>query len=189
MIWLEALVIFALVLGSTLGIARYVVWLINKPDCGENFLTRILKINFGAAMSGWNYFAALLGLTIVGGAWVFVVGLAQGHLPMNPGNFPGLSLLKSAHVAVATATHTNWQPFAPESTVSAFTQTWAVGIVNMLIGAIGISAWMGFVNALARKPLGNAWSGVWRGLLILVPLQILLTAILMSQGVSGLPLR
>jgi len=163
MLALQALVIFVCVFGAALAVSRFIVWLQSKK----------LRVDDMRQMTGTQYLLTLLVLSLLAGAWVFAICLWQSSL----------SLTQALQTAVATMTHTNWQPWSPEKTFSPLTL--AIGILpaNILIGAVCISAWRALVMAFARQPLGNAWAGLWRGLLILMPLHILLTLILIWEGV------
>jgi K+-transporting ATPase ATPase A chain len=135
-------------------------------------------------MGAWGYLFILLLVSAGIWIWVFGVGLLQGVLPMNPDKLAGLSILKAIHLATAVTTHTNWQPFTPEKTFSPFTQAFAEGLGNFLVAAVGIAAWRALVKALGRQPIGNPWAGIYRGIIIMLPVVLLLTGILISQGVS-----
>lgn len=183
MIAWQALVIFVGVFGAALGLARWIVAVEKRPDVGEAWLKKYLRLDTQRPMSGLAYGLCLLAVSALVGAWVYIVGSLQACWPMNPTHLPNLKVQQAALTAVATLTHTNWQPWAPEGLLSGFTLRWAVLPGNLMIGAVCVAAWRALVNALARRPLGNAWAGVWRGLVILVPLQLLLTLILITQGV------
>lgn len=165
--------ITALVAGGTFAIARWIEWV-------DSFFAKYAKEE---EMTPWRYLSNLLGLSIGVGVLVFLCGVCQQWLPMNPEGFTNLKPLVAAEMAVAVATHTNWQPFAPETLVSPFTQIFAVLCGNMIIGAICVAVWRAFVRALGRRGIGNARVAIVQGLVILVPLQLVLTIILMSQAV------
>lgn len=170
----QVILLLGAILALTVGVARFVAWVESSPDTQNE-------------MSGWEYFRTLLGISLGIGAYVFVVSLAQGFLPMNPSKLPPPTLAQAGHLAVAVATHTNWQPWAPEKLISAFTLFFGVGLGNLAIGGVGIAAWRAFTRALGRKAIGNAWEGWTHGLVILLPIQLILAGILWGQGVDFFP--
>lgn len=183
-LWQQVLLVTFFILGASFLVSAWIEWIEKKKNLGEASLGKLFRINLERPMGGWEYFFRLLLFTVAMGLWIFAIGLCQGGLPMNPAAFHGLSLIRALHLAVSTATHTNWQPFAPESNLSPFTQAFAVCPCNFLAGAVGVAAWRALVCALQRKPIGNAWAGIYRGIVLLLPIVILLTGILMSQGVK-----
>jgi|GEM_PF-2287152 K+-transporting ATPase ATPase A chain len=183
LLWQQGLLIVAVILAVSITFAWWVEWIEGKEDRGEAFLSKFLRIDLLRTQSGWGYLLRILLLSAGVFLWVFAAGLAQGWLPMNPDKFAGLPLLHALHLAMAVTTHTNWQPFAPEKELTPFTQAFATCLGNFLVGTICVAAWRSLVKALSRQPIGNAWAGIYRGILILLPVQIILTAILISQGV------
>lgn len=178
----QIILLVVAILAATGLVAQGIIWLEKKDDRGEGWLKKFLRLDAVRDMSGVEYLLTLLGVSVGVGVWIFLAGLAQGFWC---GGVHGLTLLQAAHLGVSVATHTNWQPWAPEIFLSPWTQIIAVGLGNLLIGAVCIAAWRALTRALARKGLGNAWAGVYRGVLILLPLQIILALLLAGQGVNG----
>lgn len=160
----QALVIFVCVFGAALMVSRYIVWLEKQPLRADNM----------PSMSGVQYLLTLAGISVAVGLVVFAGCVFQG----------GLTLSQSLQTSIAVLTHTNFQPWPPEKIFSPLVQCLVILPGNILIGAVGIAAWRALVHALVRQPLGNAWASLWRGILILLPLQIILAGILISQGVT-----
>ncbi len=185
MVWLEGIAILAALWGSVLAIGRFVVWVENREDRGELALKKSLRIDTQKEMGGAGYLWALATFSVLVGAMVFLTASLQGVLPLNPARLGNLPLLQALHLAVAVLTHTNWQPFAPETQLSFFTQNLVIGPANVLMGAVEFAAWRALVRALGRKSVGNAFVGLWRGIFVIVVLQFILAVILTTQGAPG----
>lgn len=184
MMALQALIIFVSVIGATFFIGQWVLLVERGLSNPAHKLGKFLLKFASAPMQAWQYLGVLFVVSGLVAAITCATAAMQQYLPYNPLQLPGLDWLPAIHLGLAVATHTNLQPFAPESSLSLFTQTFAVGVGNILIGAVGIAAWLAVVRALLRQPLGNAWAAIVQGILILLPLQFILAAVLASQGVA-----
>lgn len=84
-------------------------------------------------------------------------------------------------------TNTNWQAYGGESTLSYLTQMLGLTVQNFVSAATGMAVLVALIRGLSRSTsttLGNFWSDVVRSTLyILLPLALLLSVLLVSQGV------
>ena len=91
------------------------------------------------------------------------------------------------NTAVSFVTNTNWQGYGGESTMSYFTQMFALAVQNFLSAATGIVIAIALIRGLARNSattIGNAWVDLTRvTLYLLLPLSLLFALFLVSQGV------
>ncbi len=149
----------------------------------------VLKV-FGLAKTrpqnagGWV--AAVLVFSLVEIALVFLVQVFQDKLPLNPQGFPGVPWDLALNTAVSFVTNTNWQGYSGESTLSPFTQMFALGTQNFLSAACGLAVMAALIRGLVLKQsadLGNFWVDVTRfTLYVLLPLSVVYGLFLASQG-------
>ena len=69
---------------------------------------------------------------------VYVILRLQGHLPLNPQGFLGVKPDLAFNTAASFTTNTNWQSYAPESTMSYLSQMLALTVQNFVSAAVGI---------------------------------------------------
>ncbi|PSN09487.1 potassium-transporting ATPase subunit KdpA [Siccibacter turicensis] len=183
--FLLVLLILAKPLGS--GLARFIE---GSPLPGlagiERVIWRVSGVN-AREMNWREYLLAILLLNLIGLAVLFVMLMAQGALPFNPQQMPGLSWHLALNTAVSFVTNTNWQSYAGESTLSYFSQMVGLTVQNFLSAATGIAVVFALIRAFARHTvttLGNAWVDLTRiTLWVLLPLSLLVALFFIQQGV------
>ncbi len=151
-------------------------------------------------MSWTTYAGAMLLFNGAGILLVYAIERVQGALPLDPQHLPGLSPDLSWNTAVSFVTNTNWQNYGGETTMSYFTQMFALAVQNFVCAASGMAVFVALVRGLVRTPegigrhettlranaatVGNFWVDLTRSTLyILLPLSIVLAIVLVSQGV------
>lgn len=138
-------------------------------------------------MNGWQYAMALLCFNLLGIVLLFTLLMAQGSLPLNPENMPGMSWHLALNTAVSFVTNTNWQAYSGENTLSYLSQMVGLTVQNFLSAATGIAVAFALIRAFARHSaatLGNAWVDLVRiTLYVLLPIALLIALIFVSQGV------
>lgn len=137
---------------------------------------------------GWKSYAwALAIFNFIGFVVVFLLQLFQAHLPLNPAQIPNTSWHLAFNTAMSFATNTNWQSYGGEAAMSYFTQMLGLTVQNFLSAATGIAVVVALTRGILRKSsetIGNFWVDLTRGTVyILLPLSIVLSLILVSQGV------
>jgi K+-transporting ATPase ATPase A chain len=134
-----------------------------------------------------SYTFSLLMFNLMGFVFVFLIQLFQAHLPMNPAGLPNVSWHSAFNTAVSFMTNTNWQGYAGETTLSNFVQMIGLAVQNFVSAATGIAVLLALIRGISRKTtdkLGNFWTDLTRSTLyVLLPLSILLSIVLVSQGV------
>ncbi len=138
-------------------------------------------------MSWQRYFRAVLVFNVLGIVSLMALQMTQGHLPLNPQQFPNVPWVLALNTAVSFITNTNWQAYAGESTMSYFTQMTGLAVHNFLSAASGIGVLLAVTRGLKRaaaKTLGNFWVDITRcTLYVMLPLSVVLALALASQGV------
>jgi K+-transporting ATPase ATPase A chain len=138
-------------------------------------------------MSWTTYAGAMLLFHVVALFVVYAILRLQGSLPLNPQGMTALTPDLSWNTAVSFITNTNWQNYGGESTLSYFAQMLALAVQNFMSAAAGMAILVALVRALARKQasgIGNFWVDMTRTTLyILLPLSLLFSVFLVTQGV------
>jgi K+-transporting ATPase ATPase A chain len=153
----------------------------------ENFIYRVCCIDPKAEMNWKVYLAALLVFNFVGALFLYFILRLQSFFPLNPQHFVSTEPDLSFNIATSFTTNTNWQAYGGESTLSYWTQMFGLSVQNFLSPATGIALLLALIRGLARREtssLGNFWVDAVRSVIyVLLPLSLLLSVILMSQGV------
>jgi len=112
----------------------------------------------------------------------------QGALPFNPLRFGGARWDVTFNTTSSFITNTNWQYYGGETTMSHFSQMAGLAVQNFISAAVGMAVLAAVIRGFARREttkLGNFWVDLARSLLyILLPLSIIGTLLLVSQGVA-----
>ncbi len=136
----------------------------------------------------WRVYAkALLFFNAFGFAAVFLLQLAQSHLPLNPQHLENVPWHSSLNTAISFMTNTNWQGYGGETTMSYLTQMIALTVQNFVSAATGFAVFLALVRGIIRKnssTLGNFWSDLTKATVyVLLPLSIVFAVVLVGQGV------
>ena len=141
----------------------------------------------GSADMDWKEFAvALMVFSVPCVLGAFLLQLVQQYLPLNPAGLGPVSWDLALNTAVSFATNTNWQAYAPEVTVSYFTQMTGLAVQNFLSAAKGMAVLVALIFAFSRRStttIGNFWVLLIRSVMILLPLCLAIALVLVSQGV------
>jgi potassium-transporting ATPase potassium-binding subunit len=160
-----------------------------KPVFGwlENLVYRTIRIQPEAEMNWKTYSFQLLNFNFFGFLIVLLLQLFQQYLPLNPQHLPNVSWHLSMNTAISFMTNTNWQSYAGETTLSNLVQMAGLSVQNFLSAATGIAVAVVLMRGLTKKTtenLGNFWVDVTRSVVyVLLPLSIIFSIILVSQGV------
>jgi hypothetical protein len=121
--------------------------------------------------------------------WVVLYAILrlQGRLPFNPLRFGGAPWNVTFHTTSSFITNTNWQYYGGETTMSFLSQMAGLAVQNFVSAAVGMAVLAAVIRGFARQEttrLGNFWVDLTRSLLyILLPLSVIGTLLLASQGV------
>ncbi|MGF2146447.1 potassium-transporting ATPase subunit KdpA [Vagococcus fluvialis] len=138
-------------------------------------------------MSAKQYAKSVLGVSIISFLLLFFMLIFQGFLPGNPNYAPNMSIPLAFNTAASYVTNTNWQAYAGETQASYLVQMLGLTVQNFISAAVGISVLFALLRGFKRKntqTVGNFWQDMTRiTLYVLLPLSIIVTVLLMSQGV------
>jgi K+-transporting ATPase ATPase A chain len=153
----------------------------------ERLIYRLTKISPDEEMDWKANAVALLIFNFVGLIVVYLIQRIQQFLPLNPQGMAAVTPDSSFNTAVSFASNTNWQGYGGETTMSYLTQMLALTVQNFVSAASGMAVLALFIRGIARhsaKTLGNFWVDMTRSTLyILLPLAIVFSLVLVSQGV------
>jgi len=153
----------------------------------ERIVYKLINIDPNEESDWKNYTFSLILFNLIGFFFVFAIQLVQAVLPLNPAHLPNVSWHSAFNTAVSFMSNTNWQGYAGEITMSYLVQMVALTVQNFVSAATGIAVLLALIRGLSRKTtekLGNFWIDLTRTILyVLIPLSIVFSIILVSQGV------
>jgi K+-transporting ATPase ATPase A chain len=178
----------------------------------ERGIYRVTAVSAKQEMNWKQYLAALLAFNAFGFLSLMALLMTQKWLPLNPAHIDNMSWHLALNTAVSFMTNTNWQSYNGEVSASYLSQMAGLAVHNFLSAATGMAAALALIRGIRNKgegpeestamepsgtvghgptyraprgaPLGNFWVDITRTTLyVFIPLSIILTIFLMSQGV------
>jgi K+-transporting ATPase ATPase A chain len=153
----------------------------------ERWIYRLTRVNPMQGMSWKTYAVAVMLFNVLGIISVYILQRLQFFLPLNPMSMPKVAPDLAFNTAMSFATNTNWQSYGGETTLSYFTQMLGLTVQNFVSAATGMAVLIAVIRGFIQKQIetiGNFWVDLVRSLLyILLPLSIILSLVLVSQGV------
>lgn len=192
---LQAVLFIIVLIALALPLGRYMCGvldgssvLVRKLGCPlEHGLYRVAGVDPQAEMSWKHYALAVLLFNALGAVVVYGLLRLQQWLPANLQGLGAMTPDAAFNTAVSFVTNTNWQDYSPESSVSYLTQLAGLAVQNFLSAATGIAVVVALIRGFARhtaRTIGNFWVDLTRvTLYILAPLAIVVSLVLVSQGV------
>ncbi|MGO9151823.1 potassium-transporting ATPase subunit KdpA [Mycobacterium sp.] len=193
--WAQIAAVFALLVISTPVLGGYLAKVYrNEKAPGdrvflpvERLVYRLLRIDPHGEQRWIAFVGSAVALTVVGVLLNYLVFRVQHLLPGNPDHLGGVSPPLAFNTAVSFVTNTNWQNYTGESTMSQFSQMFALVVHQFLSAAIGMALAAAFIRGVIRTrttTLGNFWVDVVRSLVrVLVPLSFVFAIVLLAAGV------
>jgi K+-transporting ATPase ATPase A chain len=161
----------------------FVRWL--KP--AERGIYRLCGVKADDDMPWTRYAFAVLAFNLLGLLAVYALQRLQVWLPFNPEGLSATTADSAFNTAVSFASNTNWQGYGGETTLSYLTQMLGLTVQNFVSAASGMAVLVALMRGFVRREangIGNFWVDLVRTTLyILLPLSLLLSVALMSQGV------
>ena len=153
----------------------------------ERIIYRLTGCDPEQEMTWLQYFWAVLLFAGVGFVADMAIFMTQKWLPFNPQGLDNCSWHLAFMQAWSFTCNADWQSYAGETTMSYFSQIFAVMVHQFLSGASGLAVLVAVGRALKRasvKTVGNFWTDLTRGLLyFVIPLSFLWAIPLAWQGV------
>ena len=153
----------------------------------ERLIYRLSGIRIEEDMDWKTYGVAMLLFNTAGMFALYGLQRIQGWLPLNPQGFAAVAPDLAFNTAASFTSNTNWQAYGGETTLSYLTQMLGLTVQNFVSAATGMAILVALIRGLARRSaitIGNFWVDLVRTTLyILLPLALLLSLSLVSQGV------
>ncbi|WP_437283238.1 potassium-transporting ATPase subunit KdpA [Sorangium sp. So ce375] len=153
----------------------------------ERLICRAAGVRPDQEMRWQDYAFAVLAFNLAGLVVVYALQRLQGALPLNPEGMTAVPPDLAFNTAASFASNTNWQAYGGESTLSYLTQMAGLTVQNFVSAATGMAVLVALIRGITRKTtdtVGSFWVDLVRSTLyILLPLSLLLTVLLVSQGV------
>lgn len=192
---LQVLVLFVVMLALAKPLGWYMARVYEGKPCGldcllgpgERAMYRLCGVRPTDGMNWKSYGIAMLVFNAAGILFLYGLQRLQSFLPLNPANLGAVAPDLAFNTAVSFTTNTNWQAYGGETTMSYLTQMLSLTVQNFISAATGMAVLVALIRGLSRSTsttLGNFWSDMVRSTLyILMPLALLLSLLLVSQGV------
>ena len=196
---LQLLVFFLLILALTRPLGAYLfrVYEGERPPLPrifgpiERVIYRLCGVDPKKEQTWLEYAGALLAFSALGLLGTYALQRLQPLLPLNPQQLGPVGPELAWNTAASFTTNTNWQSYSGESTMSYLVQMAALAWHNFTSAAAGIGVALALARGLTRRPgpdgartLGSFWVDLVRSLVyVLLPISLLVTLLLISQGV------
>ncbi|MDA8326008.1 MAG: potassium-transporting ATPase subunit KdpA [Nitrospiraceae bacterium] len=153
----------------------------------EGLIYKLCGIRPEEEMDWKQYAFAVLVFSAAGVFLLYLLQRAQGMLPLNTQKFGAVSPDLSFNTAISFVSNTDWQNYGGESTMSYLTQMAGLSVQNFLSASAGMAVLVALIRGFKRhsaNTIGNFWVDMSRTTIyILVPLSLLYSLLLVSQGV------
>lgn len=153
----------------------------------EIFIYKLIRVDPQKEMEWKEYTFHLLLFNALGFIVLLLLQLAQPYLPLNTQNLSAVEPFLAVNTAISFVTNTNWQSYAGETTLSYLVQMLGMTVQNFLSAATGVAVMIALIRGITKRSgntIGNFWADITRTILyLLLPLSIILSSLLLSQGV------
>jgi K+-transporting ATPase ATPase A chain len=153
----------------------------------ERGFYRLAGVASDDRMDWKQYTWAMILFSLLSFGFMVLIQRTQHLLPFNPQHLGPVPWGITLNTAVSFLTNTNWQSYSGETTMSHLTQMVGLTVLNFTSAAKGIAILAVLCRGLRRRKatsLGNFWVDLTRiTLYILLPLTVLYTLFMISQGV------
>lgn len=153
----------------------------------ERPIYKMLGTSDNEEQTWWQYAISMMMFNLIGIVVLFIIQIVQKELPLNPQHLDNLSWDLALNTAISFVGNTNWQAYAGETTMSYFSQMIGLAVQNFVSAATGLAVVIAMIRGFTRantSAIGNFWTDLTKSTLyVLLPLSIIVSIILLSQGV------
>jgi K+-transporting ATPase ATPase A chain len=193
--WLTLAALFVAIFASTIVLGRYMARVFGGGSAPgdrffgpiERFIFRCCRIDPDREQRWQSYAFSMLAFSAVSILGLYLLQRIQGALPLNPQGLGGVAPDNAFNNAASFSTNTDWQAYAPESTMSYFTQMVGLTVQNFASAAVGMAVAIALIRGLARRrsaTIGNFWADLVKGTLrVLLPLSFVFGIFFAASGV------
>jgi K+-transporting ATPase ATPase A chain len=188
--WGIPLIVIGACLALCWPLGRYMRWAMDPQGPGlgrlryEAVCRTILGRLAGADQTWKAYCLSMLVFNLLMFVFVYAVLTTQGLHPLNPDGMQPQEPSLAFNTAASFTSNTNLQHYSGESSLSYFSQIFALMWLQFVSAATGIAAVTALSRGLAgRAQLGNFFVDVWRATgLVLLPLALIWAVLLVLCG-------
>jgi K+-transporting ATPase ATPase A chain len=197
--WLQILLFFFVILALTKPLGVFMARVFNREKTFldpvlrpvERVIYKLTRVDEDREMHWTEYAGTMLLFSAVSMLLLYLLQRAQGILPFNPQQLPGVDsnrfVASAFNTAASFTTNTNWQSYVPETTMSYLTQMAGLAYHNFVSAAVGIALAIAFIRGIARremKTIGNFWVDMTRAALwVCLPFCLVGALVLVAGGV------
>jgi K+-transporting ATPase ATPase A chain len=193
--WAQILLYFGCVLAITRPLGAYMACVFVRQKTFldraarpvERLLYRVTGVDENHEMRWTEYSGAMLMFSVLTMLLLYLLQRVQQWLPFNPQHFASVTPDLAFNTAASFTTNTNWQAYSGEVVMSYLTQMAGLSYHNFISAAVGMAIAVALIRGIARREsdtIGNFWVDLTRAILwVLLPLCLLLSVVLVSQGV------
>jgi K+-transporting ATPase ATPase A chain len=156
-------------------------------DPVDNVIYRLSGVDPHEQQRWPAYVKAMLITNAVMFGLLFVILETQQFLPLNPDGQGPVNPWLAFNTAMSFVTNTNWQNYGGESTLSYFTQMFAIIFPQFTSAATGLACGVAFIRGLGGSvPLGNFYVDLTRTITrILLPIAFVTGIVFVALGVPS----
>jgi K+-transporting ATPase ATPase A chain len=194
--WAQLGVLIVLVVAATPVLGRYLAKVFGSDGekaPGDRVFLPVERLVYRATgvdparEQRWQTYAfGVLGFSLFSVLLLYLLQRVQGWLPVDPTGVANVPAALSFNTATSFVTNTNWQNYAPESTVSHLIQMSGLAVQNFASAAVGLAVAVALVRGLTRRrsaTVGNFWVDLTRATTrVLLPISFVLALVFVSQG-------
>ena len=156
----------------------------------ERLLYRLFRVDPREGQDWKRYGRAMLLFSLAGWLLMYLILRTQTLHPW--ANYPGVTFHSGTwdvtfNTVSSFVSNTNWQYYGGETTLTYFSQMLGMTVQNFVSAAVGIAVLIALIRGIVArsgKSLGNFWQDLVRTCLyVLLPLSVIGTILLVSQGV------
>ncbi|MFI5626482.1 potassium-transporting ATPase subunit KdpA [Nocardioides sp. NPDC051685] len=186
---LQIVVLIAALALAVPFLGRYLahIYTSEKHLRAEKVAYRVLRVDPDADQHWRSYALAVLGFSLVGVLFLYLLARVQQWLPLSLG-FDPFPSDGAWNTAVSFVTNTNWQWYSGEAAAGNLLQITGLTVQNFVSAAVGMSVAAAFARGLARGRgngrVGNFWADLVRTTLrVLLPIAFVGALVLVALGV------
>ncbi len=162
---------------------------VEKPvfEPAERLVYRVCGVDPEHSMGWKEYVASGFLLNLLLFAFLYLVFMLQGALPLNPQGTGGVSWHLAFHNAATFVTNTNQQHYSGEQALTYFSQIFAVVLAMFLSAGTGMAYMVAFARGLLNREdprLGNFYTALVKSVVrFLLPVSLVAAVVLVAEGV------
>jgi potassium-transporting ATPase potassium-binding subunit len=196
--WLQIIIFLAVLVALTPPLGAYMarvytgqtVLLERVFGRFERLLYRGLRVDVSEGQDWKRYARSLIVFSLLAWLLMYVILRSQSILPFNSYGgvkFHAMPWDVTFNTVSSFVTNTNWQYYGGETSLTYFSQMTGMTVENFVSAAVGMVVVIAMIRGIIARSgssLGNFWQDLVRTVLyILLPLAVIGTLLLVSQGV------